>query len=146
MPTLSNTIVIRRPIEDVFRVLTSVENAGKWFPANVTEEWTSAPPHGIGSTRHAVIRMLGRRTENDAVVTAYEPPHRAEMSGTTPNAPFVTALTFERQADGTAVRVQTELTWHGMQRLVGPLFASWYGRAWDRGLVNVKRMMESGEL
>ena len=31
-------------------------------------------------------------------------------------------------------------------RLIGPLFIRSYERGWDKGLVNVKRMMESGEL
>ena len=93
---LMNTIVIGRPVEDVFRVLTNVENTGKWFPAKVEEHWTSAPPHGVGSTRHAVVTMLGRRTENNAVATVYDPPHRAAMQGTSPNAPFVTTKPWER--------------------------------------------------
>ena len=94
MSRTSSSITIRRPIEDVFAVLTDVENTGTWFPGNVEEHWTSAPPHGVGSTRHAVVTVMGRRTENDAVVTAYEPPHRAVMEGTSANAPFVATLTF----------------------------------------------------
>jgi len=34
----------------------------------------------------------------------------------------------------------------GLLRLVGPLFIPAYERGWDRGLVELKRMMESGEL
>ena len=40
------SITIDRPIEDVFAVLTNVENTGAWFPADVEEWWTSPPPHG----------------------------------------------------------------------------------------------------
>ena len=89
MSSVTNRIPIRRAIEDVFAVLTDVEKTGIWFPGDVDEHWTSPPPHGVGSTRHAVVRMRGRRTENDAVVTEYDPPYRAAMAGTSPNAPFV---------------------------------------------------------
>ena len=146
MTSFTNTIVIQRPIEEVFGVLTNVENTGKWFPANVEEHWTSPPPHGVGSTRRAAVTMLGRRTENDAVATVFEPPHRAAMQGTSPNAAFLTTLTFQDDAGGTRVYVETGFTFRGTQRLVGRLFAGWYRRAWDRGLENLKRMMESGEL
>ncbi|MDP9273746.1 MAG: hypothetical protein M3O93_09535 [Chloroflexota bacterium] len=44
---IRNSITINRPIEDVFAVLTNVENTGKWLPADVTEWWTSEPPHGV---------------------------------------------------------------------------------------------------
>jgi uncharacterized protein YndB with AHSA1/START domain len=74
MSSVINSITIRRPIEDVFAVLTDVEQSGKWFPGNVEEHWTSPAPHGVGSTRHAVVTMLGRRTENDAMATEYQPP------------------------------------------------------------------------
>jgi len=37
VPSVTNRIAISRPIEDVFAVLTNVENTGKWFPGNVAE-------------------------------------------------------------------------------------------------------------
>ena len=146
MSNVTNSITIRRPIEDVFAVLTNVENTGTWFPWNVEEHWTSPPPHGVGSTRRAVTRLLGRRTENDAVVTEYRPPHRAVMKGTSSNAPFIGTLTFASEGDGTRVEVTTELVFRGAARFVGPLFAAMYGRAWARGLATLKEMMESGAL
>jgi hypothetical protein len=33
-----------------------------------------------------------------------------------------------------------------MMRLIGPLFIGRYERGWDKGLQNLKRMMETGEL
>ncbi len=146
MAGVTNTISISRPIEDVFAVLTNVENTGKWFPGNVDEHWTSPPPHGIGSTRHAVVTVFGRRTENDAVVTEYEPPHRAAMRGTSKHAPFVGTLTFAPDGGGTRVEVTSEITLRGAMRILGPIVMALYGRSWARGLANLKRLMESGAL
>jgi hypothetical protein len=130
----------------VFAVLTNVENTGKWFPGNVEEHWTSPPPHGVGSTRHAVVTMFGRRTENDAVATEYQPPHRAAMQGTTSNAPILVTLIFVPDGDGTRVDATSELTLRGGVRIFGPLITALYGRAWARGLVKLKQLMESGAL
>jgi uncharacterized protein YndB with AHSA1/START domain len=143
---ISDSITINRPIEEVFGVLTNVENTGKWFPADVTEWWTSEPPHGVGSTRHARIRIGWFSSENDAVATVYEPPRRAVMKGTSPNAPFVATLTFEPVAGGTHVDANIELTLRGPARLFGGMFAGWYGKSWERGLAKLKAMMEAGEL
>jgi len=74
MSSVTSRITIGRPIEDVFAILTDVEKTGLWYPVDVEEHWTSPPPLGVGSTRHAVVRMGGRRSENDAVVTEYDPP------------------------------------------------------------------------
>ena len=84
-------------------------------------------------------------TENDAVVTAYDPPRLAAMKGSA-SAPFEATLAFEPVDGGTRVEVETIFHLSGAMRLIGPLFIRSYERGWDRGLVNVKRMMESGEL
>ena len=146
MASVRNRITIGRPIEEVFAVLTNVENTGKWFPGKVEEHWTSPPPHGVGSTRHAVATMFGRRSENDAVATEYEPPHRAVMQGTSPNAPFVVTLRFTPDGDGTRVDVTSDLRLRGAARVFGPLVGALYGQAWGRGLAKLKRLMESGAL
>lgn len=145
-PRVSSSITIGRPIEDVFAVLTNVENTERWFPAKVKEWWISEPPHGVGSTRHAVVTMGWFRSENDAVATVYEPPHRAVMKGTSSNASFEATLTFEPAEGGTRVEATTELFLGGPAKLFGGMFARWYGRSWECGLVKLKTLMESGEL
>ena len=141
-----SSIMINRPIEDVFVILTNVENTGKWFPGDVKEWWTSPPPHGVGSTRRARVKMGLMTTENDAVTTVYEPPHRAGLKGTSKNAPFEAMLTFEPVEGGTGIESNIELELRGPAKLFGGMFVRWYGKSWDQGLVNLKRMMEAGEL
>ena len=147
MPSvISNSITIGRPIEDVFAVLTDVEKTEQWFPAKVKEWWTSEPPHGLGSTRRARVTIGWFTSENDAVATVYEPPRRAGMKGTSPNARFEAMLTFEPVPGGTQVDAAIELSLRGPARLFGGMFARWYGTSWERGLVRLKEMMEAGEL
>jgi carbon monoxide dehydrogenase subunit G len=146
MASVHSSITINRPIEDVFDLLTDVENTGKWFPADVKECWTSPPPHGVGSTRRARVKMGLITTENDAVATVFAPPHRAGMKGTSKNAPFEAMLTFEPVEGGTRVESNIDLDMRGPAKLFGGMFTRWYGKSWDQGLVNLKRMMEAGEL
>ncbi|MDH4333712.1 MAG: SRPBCC family protein [Chloroflexota bacterium] len=141
-----SSIVVSRPIEDVLAVLTNVENTGKWFPGDVKEWWTSPPPHGVGSTRHARVKMGLVTTENDAVTTVYEPPHRAGLKGTSKTAPFEAMLTFEPVEGGTRVDSQIDFLMTGAAKLFAGMFTRRYGKSWEQGLVNLKRMMEAGEL
>ena len=134
---------IRRPIAEVFAFLTDVEQTRRWFPGDVEEHWTSPPPHGVGSTRHAVVRTMGRRSENDAVVTVFEPPRLAAMRGTTPGREFDARLAFSEVERGTRVDVEVELPASGAMRLVMPLFATWYERQWRRGLDRLASLMEA---
>jgi carbon monoxide dehydrogenase subunit G len=146
MASVHSSITINRPIEDVFAVLTDVGNTGKWFPGNVREWWTSPPPHGVGSTRRARVKMGFITIENDAVATVFEPPHRAGMMGTSKNAPFEAMLTFAPVDGGTLVETDIDLFMRGPAKLIGGMFTRMYGRSWDQGLLNLKRMMEAGEL
>jgi carbon monoxide dehydrogenase subunit G len=141
-----SSIVINRPIEDVFAVLTNVENTGKWFPGNVKEWWTSPPPHGVGSTRRARVKLGLMTTENDAVATVYEPPNRAVMKGTSKNASFEADLRFAAVEGGTRVDATIEMFLAGPVKLFGPMFIGWYDKNWNQGMINLKRMMESGQL
>ena len=127
-------------------MLTNVELTGRWYPARVEEWWTSPPPHGVGSTRRARVWVLGRPMENDAVATACDPPHLAAMKGLSRSAPFEIRMRFEPDGDGTRVDVESAFRLAGLMKLIGPLFIGPYERAWARGLANLKRMMEAGEL
>jgi uncharacterized protein YndB with AHSA1/START domain len=95
---VTNRITIDRPIADVFGVITDVEQTGRWFPGDVEEHWTSPEPHGVGSTRHAVVTVLGRRTENDAVVTAYDPGVTRSWKAPPRTRPSWSAWTWRRPA------------------------------------------------
>ena len=139
-------IDIQRSVEDVFAVLTDVTKTGRWYPAKVEEWWTSPPPHGIGSTRRARTWVLGRAMENDAVVTAYDPPRLAAMKGLSRNAPFDATLRFEPVEGSTRATVETVFALSGAMRLIGPLFIPAYERGWEKGLTTLKSLMESGEL
>src|SRR4026209_2976974 len=89
-----HAITIERPIEDVFAVLTDVTKTARWYPVRVEEWWVTPAPHGVGSVRRARVKVLGRVMENDAVVTEYDPPHRAALKGTSTSAPFEATLVF----------------------------------------------------
>ncbi|HEY8177557.1 MAG TPA: SRPBCC family protein [Candidatus Limnocylindria bacterium] len=141
-----HTIEIERSIEDVFAVLTDVTKTGRWYPARVEEWWVTPPPHGVGSVRRARVMVLGRASENDAVVTEYDPPRRAAMKGESASAPFTATLDFTPVPGGTRAEVETIFELRGLMRVVGPLFIGPYERGWDKGLQNLKRMMEAGAL
>ena len=80
------------------------------------------------------------------MVTAYDPPRLAAMKGTSRSAPFEVSLSFQPVADGTRVDVEQSFDLRGPMRVIAPLFVRAYERGWTRGLENLKRLMESGEV
>jgi uncharacterized protein YndB with AHSA1/START domain len=139
-------ITVARPIEEVFAVLTDVEHTRTWFPVDVEEHWTSPPPHGVGSTRHAVIHAFGQRTENDATVIEYDPPRRGAMVVESAGVRTTVAMEFAPVKGGTRVSVGLATDASGVMRLAVLPFMAWYVGKWRRGLSNLKAKMEAGEL
>ena len=139
-------MTIARPIEDVFSVLSNVENTAAWYPAEVTEYWTSEGPVGVGSTRRAEGKVYGAKTVNDAEVTVYQPYEALGLRSISAPVPFEMSFRFVPVAEGTEVTWVTELRPAGMYRLIVPLTFGLHSRLGRRGLQNLKRLMEAGEL
>jgi carbon monoxide dehydrogenase subunit G len=141
-----NSIVIERPIEEVFAVATDVTKTGRWFPGEVEEFWITPPPHGVGSVRRAVVKMMGQRTENDATVTEFDPPRHGVLAGERGGLRWTGVVDCTPVEGGTRLDFTFEANASGAARLILGTFMGWYRKSWDTGLANLKRMMEAGEL
>lgn len=138
---------IRRPVEDVFAVLSDPENAPKWSPNALQEELTSPRPVQVGSTRRALVKTLGRGTaENHAVCTAFEPNRRIAWRSISAPVPFEVTVDFT-PIDG-ATRVESVWIWEpkGLFRIVAPLLDRMFVRAMRQDVDGLRRIMEAGEL
>jgi uncharacterized protein YndB with AHSA1/START domain len=141
------SVTIARPVDHVFRVLTTPEDTPKWSSNAVEEQLTSPGPVGVGSTRRAVVRSVGgRTTTNETVVTEFEPNRRVAMRSISAPVPFAASWSFNVVPGGT----QVDWTWSfgltGAARLLGPPFGAWFRRSLQRDLAHLKAMMEGGEL
>jgi Polyketide cyclase / dehydrase and lipid transport len=74
--SFENTVMITRPIEDVFAFLSDFENVPKWNYAIVETRKVSEGVVGVG-TIYQQVRSVPSRSEESFEVTAYNPPrHR----------------------------------------------------------------------
>ena len=54
------SIVIRRPIDEVFAFVEDARNRPQWDDSVVSEELTSPGPIGVGTTVRTRLRSMGR--------------------------------------------------------------------------------------
>lgn len=139
------SVTISRPLEEVFAVLTDPEKTPKWSSPAVEEHWITPGPPAIGSRRVAVTRLLGRRSQNIAEVTAYEANRMWEMKSVS-GPPFVVRAIFAPVEGATRVDWTWTLLQRGPIRPFGPIVARLFGLLFARDLVRLKRMMDTGEL
>ncbi len=75
MPSATNTVMIRRPIGEVFTFVADGTNGPQWRPGIL--DIAHASGSGAGAVyRQGVKGPGGRRIAADYEITAYEPPRR----------------------------------------------------------------------
>jgi uncharacterized protein YndB with AHSA1/START domain len=116
--TFENTVMIRRPIEDVFAFLADFENIPKWNYAILETHKVSEGPVGVG-TMYQQVRSVPSRSEERFEVTAHNPPRQLEIQGQL--GPFPSRLSYALDAVPEGIRVtnSVELELRGPGRLLG---------------------------
>lgn len=72
---LESTVLVARPVEQVFAQWSRMEQYPEWFKSSVERRKISEGPLGVGTKYHGVDKMPGRRMEFTLETTAFE-PHR----------------------------------------------------------------------
>ena len=70
---LDQSVVIERPLEEVFAFVANRENDALWAPVVTETRKTTEGPLGVGTTYEQAGRFLGRNLQMHFEVTEYEP-------------------------------------------------------------------------
>jgi uncharacterized protein YndB with AHSA1/START domain len=143
MLTIETSVVINRPIEEVFAFVSDVENTPSWAGPVIEAQQTSAGPIGVGTTSTRVIQFLGRRMESTYEVTEYEPQARIYSRSTTGPVPIEERFTFQAVADGTQVTLVGELDAAGFFKLAEPVLARMVKRQVENDAGTLKDLLEA---
>lgn len=122
MPEAEHSVVVDRPIEEVFAFLADAENDPRWRSAVLDIERISGD--GTGARyRQGVKGPMGRRVPADFEITEYAPPRTIGFRGTA--GPVRPEGRYElAPADGgTRVRFALSFQPRGLARLMTPSVA-----------------------
>jgi uncharacterized protein YndB with AHSA1/START domain len=118
MATFENTVMIGRPIEEVFGFLADFENLPRWNYAIVETHKVSQGPVGVG-TIYQQVRSVPSRSEEHFEVTAYNPPRQLELRGQLGRFPSHLSYALDAVPEGTRITNAVELELRGPGRLLG---------------------------
>ena len=140
------SIVINRPIEEVFAVLDNLENDLKWRREWVDAKKTSEGTIGVGTRYSLFAKALGRRIETVYETIKYEPNQIAAWKTMSGPLPLTFQRTFERVEGGTRFSIRYEAEVRGFFKLLMLLLARSVKRQHEDDLRNVKELMETRAL
>ena len=119
MPRQAKSIVIQRPVEDVFAYMDDVSREPEWQPQLIEAEQIPSGPAAVGTKRRYVSDFLGKRVENTYVVKVYEPNTRLVVKTTTDSVLDATSdIRWEAVPEGTRVTMALDGRPRGALRFV----------------------------
>jgi carbon monoxide dehydrogenase subunit G len=142
MATITQSVTVDRPVEEVWAFIGRFENTTRWSRGVLEARRTSDGPLGVGSTLQTVVKAFGRRRTADYLVTEYEPNHAFAFEVT--SGPMTSRARYSVEPVGAATRLtasgEAEAT--GLSRLLTPVIIPILKRHSQDDLVNVKRILE----
>jgi uncharacterized protein YndB with AHSA1/START domain len=118
MISAAHTVVINRPVEDVFAFVADQANEPKWHH-DVLQAHPERPLE-LGASVTWLVRFM-RKNSYVVEVTAFEPPRRIQLTARQgPLKPILTH-TFEQVDGATRYQRHVQIPLQGMFRVVGPI-------------------------
>ena len=145
MPRAEVSTTIKRPVEEVFAVISDASKDATWVSGASETTKTSDGPIGVGTTWHGTGKFLGRQIEVDVIYTEFEPNRKFAFDMTGP-FPATMVFTFETEADGTRVTQVVDAEPGGFFKLAGPLLVAASKRQFQNDLNNLRDLMEGDAL
>ena len=143
MIKVHHSVVIERPLAEVFAYTTDVENMSVWS-SEVERAWKiSEGPLGKGTTLGSEVKLLGRKIENTIEVTSFEPNTKWSLKPTSGPVSGDAEFHFESVADGTAVSVSLEADAGGFFKLGEPIVNRMLQRQYETNLATLKDILEA---
>lgn len=142
MSSFDHSVVIDRPIEEVFAFVHDPANDSMWQPM-LAESSVSEGPMGVGTTFTEVRHFLGKRIELTYELTEYEPPRKSSVRSTSGPVPLSGSYLLEPVDGGTKFTIAGETDAHGFFKLAEPVFARMARRELEANAGHLKDLLEA---
>lgn len=143
MAKVEVSVVVKRPVEEVFSFVVNPANFSKWESGIIQSNQISDGPIGVGTTMREVGPFLGREIETTLEFTEYEPNRRFSMKSISGPIPMQGTYTFESVEGGTKVTLTGEFQIGGFLKLVKPIVVYMAKRGLKADHKNLKELLES---
>ena len=144
MAKIEESVVIRQPVEEVFRYVTKYERHPEWRSETLEARGTSDGPTEVGSTGWEVSQFLGRRIEATSVITQFEPNNKLMCETTSEPFTIKGGHTVEPVDGETRYTFVAEGEPGGFFKLAEPILTRIGTRHVSTNLRNLKDLLEAG--
>ncbi|HEU5342829.1 MAG TPA: SRPBCC family protein [Ktedonobacterales bacterium] len=140
-----SSVVIARPVEEVFAFVTDARNNPQWQASSGLRRTEQIPeePVGVGTRITEVWRFMGIESESVGEVTEYSPNRTYTRRSIRGGSPIKQGtLSFEVVEGGARVVAQLTVEAGGLFAIAEPLLASNIQRSFETGFAQLKALLE----
>jgi uncharacterized protein YndB with AHSA1/START domain len=142
MAQFKTSIVIHRPVETVFALVSNYQNSSLWVTGALEHRKISPGPIGVGTVIHTTGHFMGQRVETTRTVIAYEPNARYAFRSAYQQVPFTTTMVFAPLQNGTQLTATVEGEPTGLYKAAMPLILSLIRQQLEGDLRRLKKLLE----
>ena len=142
MAKWETSVMVNRPVEDVFAFVTDPRQGSKWHRSNEITP-ISAGPIQVGSKYLVTGKFLWWKFDSETVVSEYKENRLVAYQSSSGPYPFVLRYTFEPVGNGTRLTESGEADPPALMRLAIGLFIGTARKNGERGLQMLKSFLES---
>jgi carbon monoxide dehydrogenase subunit G len=117
---LQRTVVVGKPLDEVFAYLSDFTTTTEWDPGTVTTVLDRGDG-GVGTTYLNTSVFLGRKTQLTYVVRELVPGERIRLQGENQTVIATDTMSLRGVETGTEVTYAAEFTFKGPARFLAPL-------------------------
>jgi uncharacterized protein YndB with AHSA1/START domain len=143
MRKIEASIVISRPVEEVFAYLANPENDSQWQSAVVESGFLGEGPMAVGAKTREVRKFMGQRMESEAEITAYEPNAKIAFKSTSGPVQYEIRSSFEPVDGGTKLTIVAEADTGGFFKLAEGLVVRQFEKELRADLARLKDILEA---
>jgi uncharacterized membrane protein len=143
MIKIEQSIVISRPVEEVFAFHTDLSNATQWEVGVLEVKQLTEGPPGVGTTWKGVRQALGRRIEQIVEATEWEPNNKASYKSASKPFPMQTSFSFESVDGATKLTSTSNIQLSGFFKLLKPIINRMVNRQVEASFQDLKEFLET---
>jgi hypothetical protein len=137
------SLIINRPVTDVFAVISNLDRFKEWQDDLIEARWTSTGEPGVGSTYVFITQFAGSRMDLPGKVIAWELAQGWQWRATGGPFPIQGGYRLEAREGGTQITMFSDSEPKGWMNVMRPLL-KWMGeRGYRRSLTRLKAMLET---
>ena len=142
MIKFEKSIIINRPVEEVWKFFGNVENVPKWDRGVLEARQTSEGPIGVGSTAQTRRQLLGWQRIGKLRISEYVPNKIISLQGSLGSMTAQIRYAFEPVEGGTRMTGTSEVELGGLWKLITPILTPMLERDGREDMANIKRLIE----